>query len=97
MFLLKHDQVKAHCFTLCNAQHLHVEKVLSFRQIAEVLNHKVFGTLEEGVRAVSLSDGEQTETIRKIQASYEKFIACLRKNRDLRTAKWEPYNTVTFS
>lgn len=46
MFLLKLDQVKSHRFLLCNAQHLHVEKVLGFREIAEVLNHKVFGTLE---------------------------------------------------
>lgn len=87
MFLLKLDLVIAHRFLLCNAQYLHVEKVLSFREITEVLNHKVFGTLEEGVRAISLSDGDQIETVRKIQTSYQKFGACPQKNRDLRTAK----------
>ena len=39
---------------MCKAWHergeyLHIQKVLHFREIAEILNHKVCGTSEEGV------------------------------------------------
>lgn len=77
---------------MCRARHhwgeyLHVQKVLHVREMAEILNHKVCSTLEEFVWAVSLSDGEQRETVREIQASDEELGTFPEKNRDLRAAK----------
>lgn len=77
---------------MCGARHhwgeyLHVQKVLHAREMAEILNHKVCSTSEEGVWAVSLSDGEQRETVREIQASDQELGAFPEKNRDLRAAK----------
>ena len=56
-------------------QHLHIQKVLGFGKVREVLNHKLFGTLEEGGGAVGLSKGEEGQTVTKIHGSNQEVAA----------------------
>lgn len=56
-------------------QHLHIQKILCFGKVREVLNHKLVGTSEEGGRAVALSEREEGQTVRKIHGSYEEVAA----------------------
>lgn len=57
-------------------QHLHIRKVLCFGKVGEVLNHKLFGTSEEGGGAVGLSKGEEGQAVTKIHGSYQEVAAC---------------------
>lgn len=70
-------------------QHLHIQKVLCFGKVGEVLNHKLFGTSEEGGWAVGLSEGEEGQAVTKIHGSYQEVAACSGQDWDLRTQKWK--------
>lgn len=46
----------------------------------EVLDHKLFGTLEEGDRAVGLSDGEERQAVAEIHGSNQEVAASSRQD-----------------
>lgn len=82
------------CFLSNMKLHLHVQKILCFGKVGEVLNHKFFGTSEEGGWTVGFRNGEEGQTVTKIHSSYQEVAACSRQGWDLRPQKKKKTYTV---